>query len=165
MKQYDFKERNDLSKIGISKVVNYLYSLKETVYVDNVEDDREFQEFDIDLIHSTHNNVFNIEVKADTYDSGNFFFETVSNATKGTLGCFMYTCADYVHYYFTKYNTLYVLPMPATRDWFNINKFRFKEKKLATKNGNKLLYYSYGYAVPIRIVMNEVDGVIERRLD
>jgi hypothetical protein len=161
IKTYDFNKQYDVSKIAIDRVSHYLFSLEETIDVMNVEDDKAFQEFDIDLIHITNRNVVNIEVKSDTYESGNFFFETISNATKGTQGCFMYTCADYLHYYFVKSSTIYILPMPSTREWFIKNMDRFDKKKLATRSGNKVLYHSYGYAVPIEIVRKEVKGIKE----
>lgn len=163
MKQYEFKKQNNISKIAIEKVSNYLNSLEETLYVENVELDKEFQEFDIDLIQFTHEDVFNIEVKADTYDTGNFFFETVSNESKNTLGCFMYTSADFIYYYFLKKDILYILPMPECRKWFISNQGRFEQKKLATRKGKKILYYSYGYAVPIKTILEEV-GAVERKL-
>jgi hypothetical protein len=159
MNTYTFERGYDVSKVAIDKVTTYLSSLEETLYVMNVEDDKSFQEFDIDLIHITDKGIVNIEIKSDTYTSGNFFFETISNATKMTDGCFMYTCADYLYYYFEKNSTLYILPMPSTRDWFIDNLYRFSEKELATKINSRILYHSYGFAVPIKTVLKEVDNV------
>lgn len=160
MKTYDFDGRYDVSKIAINKVTDYLIGSPCTLDIINVEDDSRFQDFDIDLVKVSHDGrTINIEVKSDTYDSGNFFFETISNASKGTEGCFMYTRADYLYYYFTKSSNVYMLPMPVTREWFVKNINRFKQKELATKKGNKILYYSYGYPVPIETVLKEVDGV------
>lgn len=164
MKAYDFNGRYDISKIAIDNVNEYLLSLDETIGIINVEDDKAFQKFDIDLVQVTNNSIFNIEVKSDTYETGNFFFETVSNATKGTEGCFMYTTADYIYYYFTKSRLVYVLPMPLTRDWFISNINRFSKKELATKERGKLLYHSYGYTVPIDIVIDEVNNTKVVRL-
>lgn len=164
MNTYDFDGRYDVSKIAIDKVNDYLSSLNETIDIINVEDDKSFQKLDIDLVQVTKKDVINIEVKSDTYDSGNFFFETISNATKETEGCFMYTRADYLYYYFTKSSTVYILPMPNTREWFIRNKSRFKEKKLATKERGKVLYYSYGFPVSIKTVLEEVGGTFSIKL-
>jgi hypothetical protein len=164
MKTYDFNGRYDVSKIAIDKVSEYLYTLEETLDIINVEDDRAFQEFDIDLVQITNSDIVNIEVKSDTYESGNFFFETVSNSARETEGCFMYTRADYLYYYFTKSRLAYILPMPSTRDWFITNIDRFSRKELATKSGKKILYHSYGYPVPIKTVMKEVENVMVVKL-
>lgn len=164
MKTYDFDGRYDVSKVAVDKVNDYLLTLEETLEIINVEDDRAFQEFDIDLVQIINSDVINIEVKADTYTSGNFFFETVSNSAKGTEGCFMYTRADYLYYYFTKSRLVYILPMPSTREWFINNIDRFTSKELATKKGNKVLYHSYGYPIPIKDVIKEVANVMVVKL-
>jgi hypothetical protein len=161
MNTYSFKQSYDVSKLGVDRVVDLLSLIDDTVDIINVENDKSFQEFDIDLVHVTNRDVVNIEVKADTYESENFFFETVSNATKGTHGCFMYTRADYLYYYFIKSNKLYVLPVASTREWFLKNINRFPKKELATKENSRILYHSYGYTVPIKVVMREVYGVKE----
>lgn len=165
MNTYDYASRNDISKIAIDKITKHLFGSVYTRDIINVEDDKRFQELDIDLICVYKNGPpDNIEVKCDTYDSGNFFFETISNSSKGTEGCFMYTLADKLYYYFEKRDSFYILPMPETRNWFIENRYRFKEKELATRRGGKVLYYSYGYTVPIKKVIKEVRGVIEVNL-
>ncbi|MEW6499503.1 MAG: hypothetical protein AB1589_44625, partial [Cyanobacteriota bacterium] len=59
-----------------------------------------------------------VEVKGDRWNrTNNFFFETHSNLEKGTMGCFLYTEADWLFYYFVNTRLLYKLPMPKTRDW------------------------------------------------
>lgn len=158
MNAYSFESSYDVSQIAIEKVSDYLLTLSGTLDIINVEGDKAFQEFDIDMIHVTNDSVVNIEVKADTYKSKYFFFETVSNATKGTPGCFMYTRADYLYYYFTQTDALYILPMQEARDWFIDNMDRFTKKELSTTGDNKVLYNTYGYTVPIRTVLKEVKG-------
>lgn len=108
------------------------------VNVFNVEDIKEYQKQDIDLVVHVRNfkqdnrtEVVTIEVKADNYpagdvepgnvdDIGNFFFETISNDSKQvrTQGCFMYTNSRMLYYMFLPTGTLYQLPTEATRDWF-----------------------------------------------
>ncbi|WP_341524533.1 hypothetical protein WKK05_18000 [Nostoc sp. UHCC 0302] len=100
-----------------------------------------------------------IEVKGDRWDkTRNFFFETDSNLEKGTPGCFMYTQAEWLFYYFVNTGQLYRLPMPKTRDWFLITMKRFRERSTTTSVGDSH-YTTVGRLVPITTVMLEVPGV------
>lgn len=90
--------------------------------------------------------------------TNNFFFETHSNLEKGTPGCFMYTSADWLFYYFINTRLLYQLPMPKTRDWFGITINRFQERETTTPVG-ATRYTTVGRLVPITTVMMEVPGV------
>ena len=114
-------------------VTRWLESDPQTLCVLNVEADPEYQRRDIDLVWRTKSGPFTVEVKGDRYDqSGNFFFETMSNQEAGTPGCFLYTEADFVHYYFVRSRQLFILPMPATRDWFKARIDRFREVSTTT---------------------------------
>jgi hypothetical protein len=156
-----------VSRIGKEAAVaiaRWLRSLPETVAVADVEDQPSWQEVDVDLlwIYQDANLdlcTVRIEVKADRWDtSGNFFFETVSNQGRGSEGCFLYTEADYVYYYFINSQRLFILPMPQTRDWF----LRETETSTPTQDGD--FYITVGRLVPIDVVVREVPGVREVRL-
>ena len=135
-----------------------------TVNVENVEGDPEYQAKDIDLIWATITRDYTIEIKADRWHAtGNFFFETVSNKEKGTLGCFLYTEADFVFYYYPEPRTLYILPMPRARNWFLANVDRFEEKETTTPVGSEY-YTTVGRLIPIEIVLTEVKGVTVKQL-
>jgi len=135
-----------------------------TVNVENVEGDPEYQAKDIDLLWATVSRDYTIEIKADRWHgTGNFFFETVSNKEKGTPGCFLYTEADFLFYYFTEPRTLYILPMPRARQWFEANIERFAERETTTPAGSEH-YTTVGRLVPIETVLKEVRGVKVKQL-
>ena len=135
-----------------------------TVNVENVEGDPDYQAKDIDLLWSTIVRDYSIEIKADRWhETGNFFFEPVSNKEKGTPGCFLYTEADFLFYYFTEPRTLYILPMPRTRQWFLENLARFTERETTTPVGSDH-YTTVGRLVPIQSVLAEVSAVKIKQL-
>jgi hypothetical protein len=135
-----------------------------TVRVRNVEDDPAFRRIDVDLIWETHQRAYKIEIKGDRWHTtGNFFFETFSNKEKATPGCFLYTQADFVFYYFVAPRLLYILPMPATRDWFLANLACFAERTTTTPVGNTM-YTTVGRLVPISVLLRAVPGVKKKQL-
>ncbi len=135
-----------------------------TVNVENVEGDPDYQAKDIDLLWTTIARDYTIEIKADRWhETGNFFFETVSNKEKGTPGCFLYTEADFLFYYFTEPRKLYILPMPRTRQWFLEHIERFTERETTTPVGHEH-YTTVGRLVPIETVLAEVPGVKTKQL-
>ncbi|WP_292877660.1 hypothetical protein [Nostoc sp. NMS1] len=99
------------------------------------------------------------EIKGDRWNkTRNLFFETHSNLERGTPGCFMYTEADWLFYYFVNTRQLYRLPMPKTREWFLITMRRFRERTTTTPVGSSY-YTTVGRLVPITTVMLEVAGI------
>jgi hypothetical protein len=147
-----------------TEIEAWLREWHDTVDVQNVEGDPEYQAKDIDLIWSTRVRDYTIEIKADRWhETGNFFFETVSNKEKGTIGCFLYTDANFLFYYFTEPRKLYILPMTRARDWFLANLSRFAERETTTPIGAEH-YTTVGRLVPIETVLKEVNGVKEKQL-
>ncbi len=147
-----------------TEIEAWLREWSGTVNVQNVEGDPEYQARDIDLLWSTFLRDYTIEIKADRWhETGNFFFETTSNKEKGTPGCFLYTQADFLFYYFTTPRTLYILPMPRTRTWFTAHLDRFAERETTTPIGNEH-YTTIGRLVPIEAVLNAVNGVKVKQL-
>ncbi len=135
-----------------------------TVAVHNVEADPAYQAHDVDLLWTILNEsdqlqIVPVEVKGDRYHrSGNFFFETVSNAARGTPGCFFYTRATWLMYYFVAPGRLYCLPLERVRPWFLQNIDRFVEKRTSTPVGRDS-YITIGRLVPIRQLLAEVADV------
>jgi hypothetical protein len=151
-------------KAGTSDVEIYLKKLPETLKVINVESEEKYREQDIDIIWIRKNgsNIHEtfIEVKTDYQEqTGNYFLETISNDLKGTLGCFLYTEANYVYYYFINIKELHILPMPSSRDWFIINMGRFKEIPTSTSSNGNILYRTIGRIVPKNVMQKEVEGI------
>jgi hypothetical protein len=162
-KTYSMKETMAVAKSGMVDIEKFLSSFPSSIAVVNVEDHPAYRKKDIDLLwiylHKGNEQMKRIELKVDRYTSGNFFFETASNVAKGTDGCFMYTEADYLFYYFQQWKKLYVLPVEEVRAWFVSNEERFTEKSLGTKIGDKQVYSSKGKLVPIKTVITECPGV------
>ena len=154
-----------VSPIAARAIEDRLRGRRETVAVQNVENDPKYQRMDVDLIWITHDARYQIEIKGDRWHrTGNFFFETVSNKERGTPGCFLYTEADYIFYYFITPRTLYILPMPKTREWFLANEDRFRIKETTTPVGNGQRYTTVGRLVPIGEVLRAVSGAKKRQL-
>jgi hypothetical protein len=164
MKSYTFTEKNDFSKKGISVVCAYLSSLKKTISIKNVEDDPNYQKNDIDLVwvYKKENKelMISIEVKTDKYTTGNFWLEILSNEELGTPGCFVKSKAKYLFYYFTEWDSMYIMPLGVAKEWFLVNMKRFRESKTTTKDekGN-YRHTTVGRIVPINIMMKEVGGI------
>lgn len=147
-----------------------LWRHARTLQVYNVEDDPAYREKDIDILWKLtlddgSAKTVSIEVKGDRwYKTGNYFLETISNEGKATPGCFMYTEADYVYYYFVEEKELHVLPMPASREWFKQKIHCFKEKKTSTPIRDGGFYVTVGRLVPRSLLLEEVAGVKVLRL-
>lgn len=157
------QDTSTLAKHAARDIESYLYTLPDTIKVLNVEDDPFYREKDIDILLSKKWNgksrTISIEIKADSYyRTGNYFLEIISNESKNTPGCFLYTEADFIYYYFLPQKELHILPMPLTRDWFNKNQERFDIKKTSTPTYNGF-YITVGRIVPRVIFQNEVQGV------
>ncbi|MBI5774840.1 MAG: hypothetical protein HZA89_13990 [Verrucomicrobia bacterium] len=152
-REYDFHSTQRLAARAARELAVWLAADPRTVRVVNVEADEKFQALDVDLLWETRAGRRKIEIKADRHDqTDNFFFETESNREAGTPGCFLYTEADEVFYYFTGLRRLYVLPMPATRAWFTARLKRFREVTARTpvRGG---FYTTAGRLVKIEEVM------------
>jgi len=158
-RQISFDDAIEVSKRALQDVVKWLHTLPQTIEVRNVEEVPEFQKLDIDLIWITQKRHYKVEIKGDQWDqTGNFFLETNSNKERGTPGCFLYTHADLVFYYFLHPRILYILPMPLTRDWFTFNLHRFEERSTTTPIGSDY-YTTVGRLVPINTLLEEMPEV------
>ena len=161
---YNMNQSMQVAKQATRDIEGWLSGLPETVRIENVEDNREYQRVDVDLIWITKTGSYQVEIKGDRYHkTGNFFWETHSNKERNTPGCFIYTKADWVFYYFVTPRVLYQLPMPATRDWFLENINRFRERSTTTNVGNSY-YTTVGRLVPINVVIAEVANIARHQL-
>lgn len=162
-KAYHFKERADFAQKGVDIISDYLMSLSCAVSVVNVENNSEYQDKDIDLIWKYENPQKKlcecaIEVKTDSYTTGNFWLETISNDAKNTEGCFLKSRADYFFYYFEKLDVLYIIPLKAAQKWLRLNMDRFRESITSTKDkkSGTHLYHTIGRIVPIETLRAEL---------
>ncbi|MFW6024857.1 MAG: hypothetical protein ACOCRX_00800 [Candidatus Woesearchaeota archaeon] len=158
---YNFKDVYEQSLYGVNIVMEYLYLLKNTVYVQDVQDIKEFQKKDIDLLRYVEEDTGEIveekiEIKMDTYyyRSQNIYAETISNANKNTKGCFLLTECDYLYYLFIPGYILYKIPMKIVKPWFLDNIDNFKESSITKtiNDNNEILYGSKGRLIPRNII-------------
>ncbi len=158
---YEMREASAVAEAAARDIEAWLRARPKTARVENVEADPKWREADVDLLWTTTDGVTRkIEIKGDRWhQSGNFFFETHSNKERGTPGCFLYTQADWLLYYFVVPRVLYCLPMPATRAWFVADCARFRERATHTPIGNGGCYTTVGRLVPISDVLAEVPNV------
>ncbi len=169
-RRYSMAEVSAVEAEAMEAIVWYLQQRPGTVEVRDVRDDPEYRAADVDLLWTWRDQAgrlrtARLEVKADRWHgTGNFFFETQSNKGRGTPGCFLYTQADYLLYYFVGLRLLYILPMPATRDWFLAHQERFPERETSTAVGEGEQYITVGRLVPIGEVLAHVAGVKTRQL-
>jgi hypothetical protein len=161
---YSMYDADKKGKAGTSEIEKYLRKLPETIRVINVESDEKYREQDIDIIwirsegsdiHETF-----IEVKTDYQEkTGNYFLETISNDNKNTLGCFLYTEANYVYYYFINIKELHILPMPSSKEWFLNHMDEFREMATSTSSNGTILYRTIGRLVPKNVMQKELEGI------
>lgn len=167
MNRYSVKDTFAVAEKGIRDIEAFLESFPASLSIINVEKHDAFQKKDIDLLwvylDKDIEKMKRIEAKIDRYTSGNFFFETVSNEQKETPGCFLYTEADYLFYYFLELKELYILPVSEVRSWFLENQSRFKEVALSTSVGQDF-YTSKGCIVPIKTVLKYCPSVKKHTL-
>ncbi len=169
-RRYSMAEASAVEAEAIGAIVHYLQQRPGTVEIRDVRADPQHRAADVDLLWTWRDqagrlHTSRLEVKADRWHgTGNFFFETQSNKGRGTPGCFLYTQADYLLYYFVGPRLLYILPMPDTRDWFLSHQDRFPERETATPAGEGEQYITVGRLVPISEVLAHVPGVKTRQL-
>jgi hypothetical protein len=172
LKQHTMTYTTSVAKTAAADITHFLQTnWPQTVAVHNVEDDpayqeHAYQEHDVDLLWTTLDRfgrlrVIPIEIKGDRYhQTGNFFFETVSNESRQTPGCFLYTKAEWLFYYFVEIGMLYCLPMSEVRPWFEAHGGRFKESRTSTPVRNNR-YVTVGRLVPIQTLLAEVSSILQ----
>lgn len=119
---HNFENSKDVGEWGEKIIAAWV---KQQVLVTDIQDltkDTEYQKKDIDFLVSCKRfpgvpPQFTLEVKTDSYNSGNIFYETVSNTETGTPGCMVMTEANYVAYYLTAYKKVYFLNINLFRNW------------------------------------------------
>jgi DNA adenine methylase len=169
-RDYSMDETLSVEEEALAAIVDYLENRPRTVAVRDVRHEPAYQAADVDLLWTVREGqdeakTAKLEVKADRWhQTGNFFFETVSNKAKGSPGCFLYTEADYLLYYFVTPRQLYILPLPATRDWFLANQHRYAERETSTPVGQGEHYVTVGRLVPIAEVMDQVPHAETKQL-
>jgi len=152
-RQYTMEAASEVAKLAARHIEKYLCLKPDTAWVSNVEEYPYYRTLDIDLLwyrrKKDSTQKISIEIKGDRYfRTGNYFFETLSNKQKNTPGCFLYSQANYLFYYFIG-RELHIMPLQAARDWFQARMDEFPEKETATPIGRNGEYYNtVGRLVP-----------------
>jgi hypothetical protein len=172
----NFNEENHFAQQGEHLCAEYLKSIPSTYEVYDVRHYEDCRENDIDFfwIYRNNNKEYplhsekKIDIKTDKKRKwGNFFFETISNCEKNSLGCFLKTDSDYFLYLFVDYNyktkkiikkyDMYFLEIKPVREWFHLVKDNYEDKFPRTYYNNndksKGFYTSKGKAIPINDVL------------
>ena len=116
MTLYNFPDRLGIGKRGEQIFEQHAKNSQEVIDIKDVSNERKYFSKGIDYIIKKRNGaIVNIDVKCDTYSSGNFFIEI--GYDDGRSGCIYTTEADYWFYIFVKQE-----PMEAW--WLNIERVR-----------------------------------------
>lgn len=158
IKTYSFNEKNNATK-KTELLIKEWYEDNNWLVLD-VSNMKGYQEKDIDLIaylDSIESQTM-LEIKSDTYESPNYFAETISNTTKNTLGCWMKTEADLLMYYFEKTKEVHVIPVKEAQQYIKDNYNNLKTVKVGTKdNRGRVLYYTEGKLVNKKQLQKAID--------
>ena len=159
-KVHHFRESLKVGERGEALIMDYLEKSPNVRKIIDVRDSKLHQEIDVDLLVKMNSGQeLKIEVKTDTYTSGNIYYETMSALETGSIGCFEKTEADYMFYFFMNLKTLYILKMDEYRKWFNDKKELFDilgyQKRPKNSRYNGSTYTSVGYAFPVEILEEE----------
>lgn len=149
MKIHDFNYSINIGNIGEEIILLYLQSNENILSVEEVQSNKYYQQQDIDyVVHFKNGTVKTVELKTDTYISGNIFFETMSAVETNSIGCMYKSKADYLFYYFINTKELYIFDFDKYREWFKQNKSHFYLKRLKNKGKYCGTYTSEGYTIP-----------------
>lgn len=127
---YKMDECLEYGRKGEEEVYNF-FSGKQ--YVKNIIDLRDnpiARQDDVDFgLIFIDGTCHSVEVKTDSYSyTNNVFVEELSNKDTGTTGCFMKTKAEFIVYYFPKEGIAYIINTKRFRNWYMMNKSRFRLK-------------------------------------
>lgn len=149
-KIHDMNSSLIVGEKGENIIYNYLKQHKKISNIRDVRNLYEYRKKDIDYIIDIGDmKDVGIEIKTDTYNSPNIFYETFSCIETNSIGCLRKTKATYIFYYFLKTGELYILHTEAFNKWFDRNINNFTKKQLKNKRYNGVdLYTSEGYTIP-----------------
>ena len=156
-KIYEFNSSNKIGHQGEQFVKQWILELHPNVAsITDVSDDKFYQRQDIDfVVDFTNGKQATVEIKTDTYKTGNMFFETISNEEYQTKGCLMKTNADFLFYYFPNYQNgvLYIFQMKAFRKFVLDNLSHFRMRRVTNTT-----HTSIGYIIPLLYIENNFSG-------
>lgn len=163
---HNFNKSINIGEHGEQIIKSYLEANPDVLDVIDVSKDKSYQDKDIDFIVKLKNGEnISVELKTDTYDTGNIFYEAISNQEYNVLGCMIKSKARCLFYYFIKTKELYIIDFKAYKKWVNKNNERFVRKRI--KNINKCgnaITHSVGLLIPKRIFEREMIGHFNKKI-
>lgn len=158
---YDWRDKLASGKEGVELIMTLLKAKPETVSIEDTQDNPAYQPRGIDFLWHRKGSdgkleVVSVEVKWDTYTSGNIAFETVSIVENKTPGCFLTSEADLWIYCFPGYVRALVIPLRQARDWFLRHQDWYRKRVTSSRDENRREWHTEVALVPIDDLM---DGV------
>ena len=141
---YFFKEQVKETDEGTEIIISFLQNKYPNDTFTNVELEKEYQKKDIDYICEHNAKIYGLEIKVDSYLTNNLFYEFFSNFELKTQGCFEKTEADFIAYYYSKRDILYIINPNELRKYVH----RY-QKWLTPKYVPNSTYESMGYIIPL----------------
>lgn len=150
MKVYGFDEQMAVGDEGVRFIQDYLTSRK--YLVEDVTGNRDYQRQDIDLrVKGQRKQAWRtVEVKTDTYTSGNIYLELANGKNPG---CVFKSRAEIWAYWFPNLSILLWISLPALQLWLALHLHEYERKKVMSGRG-KGRWMVEGIAVPIRDLLD-----------
>ena len=163
---HNFNKSINVGDYGEQIIKSYFKKNPNVSNVTDVSQDKKYQDADIDfLVELKNGENISVELKTDTYDTGNIFYEAISNKEYNVLGCMIKSKAKCLFYYFIKTKELYIIDFKAYKKWVNKNNARFAKKTIKNINrrGNGITH-SVGLLIPKRIFEKEMVGHFNKKI-
>lgn len=141
---YMFASQVQETNEGTEVVIGFLQGLYPSDTFTNVEQEEEYQKIDVDFIWSHNKKDYLLEIKVDSYLTNNIFYEFYSNYELKTQGAMEKTECDFLAYYYSQKDVLYILNPKEFKKY--IHKY---QKWLTPKFIPNTTYQAMGYAIPI----------------
>ena len=117
-----------------------------------VTEDKKYQNEDVDFILTKKDKEIKIEVKTDSYTTGNMAWEEFSCTELKTPGCFQKTKADFICYYFIEWDLCYVFDTKVLREFVLSNKNSWHLRDFIVTDNGHSKYHSSGYIIPLSLL-------------
>lgn len=153
---HDFETSKAYGKRGENFIYQYLMNRPDIINIWDVRADPFYQDKDVDFITENEAGAKHfIEVKTDSYVSGNLFYETISSIlSPGDDGCMNKTHADTLFYFYPNLKRLYIFDMRSFHsvmtellDWFEAKGYGRRVANINMKGNGT--FKSKGYIVPL----------------
>lgn len=161
---YNIKDCIEFGVRGERVIAKYLLARP---YVSGIVDARyltQMQRKDVDFVLILNDfSKHPIEVKTDSYSSGNIFVEEKSSITANTQGCILKTQAVLLFYLFINEKVVYIINVSRFRSWYKANSERFRYIPAVRNKVNGREYASCGRLVPRKVLERECGDFIRKR--